>query len=96
MGERVLIGTNFNEHVGEWHRGIEVLRMLDIYDVNDREKEGQMVAEFVKRMEIFVNTYEMKEEQRSRGICPQLDYILGKRFNMKAETLGENVDWQQG
>lgn len=45
--------------------------MLDIYDVNEREKEGQMVAEFVKRMEIFVNIYEMKEEQRSRGICPQ-------------------------
>lgn len=96
MGERVLIGANFNGHVGERHRGIEVLRMLDIYDVNDREKEGQMVAEFVKRMEIFVNTYETKEEQRSRGICPQLDYILGKRFNMKAETLGENLDWQQG
>lgn len=74
--------------------------MLDIYDVNEREKEGQMVADFVKRMEIFVNTYKNKEQQRSRGIRAQLDCILGKRCNMKAigegkVTLGDNGDWQQ-
>lgn len=38
VGERVLIGANFNGHVGERHRIIEVLRRCWIFMMLMREK----------------------------------------------------------
>ena len=54
--ERVVIGAGFNGHVGEGNRGDE--NVMGRYGDRARNAEGQMVLDFVTRMEIAeVNTY---------------------------------------
>eukprot|EP00064_Thunnus_orientalis_P010835 superscaffoldBa00001505_g10863 len=60
--ERVVIGADFSVHVGEGNRGDE--EVMGMYDVKERNVEGQMVVDFVKRMEMAaVNTYFKKREE---------------------------------
>ncbi|KAK3570673.1 hypothetical protein QTP86_024754 [Hemibagrus guttatus] len=83
-GERVVIGADFNGHVGEGNRGDE--EVMGKFGVKER---GQIVVDFAKRMDMaVVNTYFQKREEhrvtnKSGGRRTQLDYILCRRGNLK-------------
>ncbi|KAK3555192.1 hypothetical protein QTP86_010486 [Hemibagrus guttatus] len=86
-GERVVIGVDFNGHVGEGNTGDE--EVMDKFGVKERNLEGQMVVDFAKRMDMtVVNTYFQKREEhrvtyKSGGRRTQVDYILCRRGNLK-------------
>ncbi|KAK3505891.1 hypothetical protein QTP70_019450 [Hemibagrus guttatus] len=86
-GERVVIGADFNGHVGEGNTGDE--EVMGRFGVKERNLEGQMVVDFAKRMDMgVVNTYfQNREEHRvtykSGGRSTQVDYILCRRGNLK-------------
>ncbi|MCJ8747486.1 hypothetical protein PDJAM_G00154020 [Pangasius djambal] len=62
MGERVVIGADFNGHVGEGNTGDE--EVMGRFGVKERNLEGQMVVDFAKRMDMaVVNTYFQKREE---------------------------------
>ena len=85
--ERVVIGADFNGHVGEGNRGDE--EVMGRYGIKERNGEGQMVVDFAKRMELaVVNTYFKKMEEhrityKSGGRGTQVDYIMCRRRNLK-------------
>ncbi|KAK3543123.1 hypothetical protein QTP70_011663 [Hemibagrus guttatus] len=61
-GERVVIGADFNGHIGEGNRGDE--EVMGKFGVKERNLEGQMVVDFAKRMDMaVVNTYFQKREE---------------------------------
>ncbi|KAK3548895.1 hypothetical protein QTP70_021245, partial [Hemibagrus guttatus] len=61
-GERVVIGADFNGHVGEGNRGDE--EVMDKFGVKERNLEGQMVVDYAKRMDMaVVNIYFQKREE---------------------------------
>ncbi|KAK3574008.1 hypothetical protein QTP86_034351 [Hemibagrus guttatus] len=86
-GERVMIGADFNGHVGEGNRGDE--EVMGKFGVKERNLEGQLVVDFSKRMDMaVVNTYFQKREEhrvtyKSGGRRTQVDYILCRRGNLK-------------
>ncbi|KAK3507937.1 hypothetical protein QTP70_004389 [Hemibagrus guttatus] len=86
-GERVVIGVDFNGHVGEGNTGDE--EVMGKFGVKERNLEGQMVVDFAKRMDMaVVNTYFQKREEhrvtyKSGGRRTQVDYILCRRSNLK-------------
>ncbi|KAK3528570.1 hypothetical protein QTP70_003744 [Hemibagrus guttatus] len=86
-GERVVIGADFNGHVGEGNTGDE--EVMGKFGVKERNLEGQMVGDFAKRMDMaVVNTYFQKREEhrvtyKSGGRRTQVDYILCRRGNLK-------------
>ncbi|XP_067359512.1 craniofacial development protein 2-like [Channa argus] len=86
-GERVVIGAEFNGHVGEGNRGDETV--MGRFGVQDRNTEGQMVVDFAKRMEMaVVNTFFQKRQEhrvtyKSGGRSTQVDNILCRRCNLK-------------
>ena len=85
--ERVVIGADFNGHVGEGNRGDEAV--MGRHGYKKRNAEGQSLVDFAVRKDMaVVNTYfKKKEEQRvtfkSGGRCSQVDYILCRRVNLK-------------
>ncbi|KAK3532587.1 hypothetical protein QTP86_025351 [Hemibagrus guttatus] len=86
-GERVVIGVDFNGHVGEGNTGDE--EVMGKFGVKERNLEGQMVVDFAKRMDMgVVNTYFQKREEhrvtyKSGGRRTRVDYILCRRGNLK-------------
>ncbi|KAK3555014.1 hypothetical protein QTP86_005706 [Hemibagrus guttatus] len=86
-GERVVIGADFNGHVGEGNTGDE--EVMGKFGVKERNLEGQMVVDFAKRMDMaVVNIYFQKREEhrvtyKSGGRRTQVDYILCRRGNLK-------------
>ncbi|KAK3516279.1 hypothetical protein QTP70_008640 [Hemibagrus guttatus] len=86
-GERVVIGADFNGHVGEGNTGDE--EVMGKFGVKERNLEGQMVVDFAKRMDMgVVNTYFQKREEhrvtyKCGGRSTQVDYILCRRGNLK-------------
>ncbi|KAK3516881.1 hypothetical protein QTP70_028197, partial [Hemibagrus guttatus] len=61
-GERVVIGADFNGHVGKGNTGDE--EVMGKFGVKERNLEGQMVVDFAKRMDMgVVNTYFQKREE---------------------------------
>ncbi|KAK3553737.1 hypothetical protein QTP70_007589 [Hemibagrus guttatus] len=82
-GERVVIGADFNGHVGEGNTGDE--EVMGKFGVKERNLEGQLVVDFAKRMDMgVVNTYfQKREEHKSGGRRTQVDYILFSRGNLK-------------
>ncbi|KAK3551758.1 hypothetical protein QTP70_025125 [Hemibagrus guttatus] len=61
-GERVVIGADFNGHVGEGNTGDE--EVIGKFGIKERNLEGQMVVDFAKRMDMgVVNTYFQKREE---------------------------------
>ncbi|KAI5624641.1 hypothetical protein C0J50_15787 [Silurus asotus] len=100
--ERLVIGADFNGHVGEGNRGDE--EVMERYGLKERNVEVQMV-DFAKRMEIAVvnKFFKKKEEHRvtykSDGRCTQVDYVLCRRCNLKEiedcrSWHGDSVDRQ--
>ncbi|KAK3560729.1 hypothetical protein QTP86_014858 [Hemibagrus guttatus] len=85
-GERVVIGADFNGHVGEGNTGDE--EVMGKFGVKERNLEGQMVVDFAKRMDMgVVNTYFQKREEhrvtyKSGGRRTQ-DSIQRKRLAKK-------------
>ena len=85
--ERLVIGADFNGHVGEGNRGDE--EVMGRYGLKERNVEGQMVVDFAKRMEMAVlNTYFRKKEEhmvtyKSGGRCTQVDYVMCRRSHLK-------------
>ncbi|KAK3560570.1 hypothetical protein QTP86_010907 [Hemibagrus guttatus] len=86
-GERVVIGADFNGHVGEGNRGNE--EVMGKFGVKEKNLEGQMIVGFAKRMDMaVVNTYFQKREEhrvtyKSGGRSTQVDYILCRRGKLK-------------
>ncbi|KAK3547474.1 hypothetical protein QTP86_021177 [Hemibagrus guttatus] len=61
-GERVVIGADFNGHVGEGNTGDE--EVMGKFGVKERNLEGQMEVDFAKSMDMaVVNTYFQKREE---------------------------------
>ena len=64
--ERVVIGADFNGHVGEGNIGNE--NIMGRYDEKARNAEGQMVVDFAIRMEMAVlNTILFQKEGGAQG-----------------------------
>ncbi|KAK3510913.1 hypothetical protein QTP70_025546 [Hemibagrus guttatus] len=91
-GERVVIGADFNGHVGEGNTGDE--EVMGKFGVKERNLEGQMVVDFAKRMDMaVVNTYFQKREEH------RVSYKSGGRSTQKLrQALGDQVvlpdDWE--
>ncbi|KAK3544317.1 hypothetical protein QTP86_009089 [Hemibagrus guttatus] len=78
-GERVVIGADFNGHVGEGNTGDE--EMMGKFGVKERNLEGQMVVDFAKRMDMgVVNTYFQKREEH------RVTYKSGGRSTQKKRS----------
>ena len=85
--ERMVIGADFNGHVGSGNTGDE--RVMGIHGIGERNAEGQMIVDFASRMEMAVlNTYFGKKEEhkvtyKSGGRSTQVDYMMCRRCNLK-------------
>uniref|UniRef100_A0A673K0B0 Craniofacial development protein 2-like n=1 Tax=Sinocyclocheilus rhinocerous TaxID=307959 RepID=A0A673K0B0_9TELE len=85
-GERVVIGADFNGHVGEGNSGDE--EVMGRFGLQERNPEGQRLVDFAKSMEMaVVNTYFQKRQEhrvtyKSGGRSTQVDYILCRRCNL--------------
>ncbi|KAK3538361.1 hypothetical protein QTP86_000555 [Hemibagrus guttatus] len=88
MGERVVIGADFNGHVGEGNTGDE--EVMGKFGVKERNLEGQMVVDFAKRMDMgVVNTYFQKREEH------RVTYMSGgRRTQMKRQKLRQALGGQ--
>ena len=85
--ERIVLGAHLNGHVGERDIGDE--EIMGRYGAGTRNKEGSMVVDFVKRMDLeIVNTYFKKKDEhrvtyKSGGKNTQVDYVMYRRRNLK-------------
>ena len=85
--ERIVLGADLNGHVGEGNIGDEEL--MARYGAGTRNKEGSMVVDFGKRMDLaIVNTYFKKKDEhrvtyKSGGTSTQVDYVMCRRRNLK-------------
>ncbi|KAK3523086.1 hypothetical protein QTP86_013134 [Hemibagrus guttatus] len=78
-GERVVIGVDFNGHVGGGNRDDE--EVMGKFGVKERNLEGQMVVDFAKRMDMaVVNTYFQKREEH------RMTYKSGGRRTQKKRS----------
>ena len=81
--ERIVFGSDLNGHVGEGNIGDE--KMMGRYGAGTRNKEGSMVVDFGKRMDLaIVNTYFKKKDEhrmmyKSGGKSTQADYVMCRR-----------------
>ena len=85
--ERIVLGSDLNGHVGEGNIGDE--EIMGRYGAKTRNKEGSMVVDFGKRMDLaIVNTYFKKKDEhrvtyKSGGKSTQVDYVMCRRRNLK-------------
>ena len=85
--ERIVLGADLNGHVGEGNIGDE--EIIGRYGAEIRNKEGSMVGDFGKRMDLaIVNTYFKKKDEhrvtyKSGGKSTQVDYVMCRRRNLK-------------
>ena len=81
--ERTVLGADLNGHVGEGNTGDE--EIMGRYDAGTRKKEGLMVVNFSKRMDLAVaNTYFKKKDKhrvmyKSGRKSTQVDYVMCRR-----------------
>ena len=60
--EKIILGADLNEHVGQGKLGGE--EIMGRYGARTRNKEGSMVVEFAKRMDLVIfNTYFKKKDE---------------------------------
>ena len=85
--ERIYLGVDLNGHVGEGKIGDE--EIMGRYGAGTRNKEGSMVVDFGKRIDLaIVNTYFKKKDEhrvtyKSGGKNTQVDYVMCRRRNLK-------------
>ena len=85
--ERIVLGADLNGHVGKGN--IEDEEIMGRYSAGTRNKEGLMVVDFAKRMDLaIVNTYFKKKDEhrvtyKSGGKSTQVDYVMCRRRNLK-------------
>ena len=85
--ERIVLGAGLNGHVGEENIGDE--EIIGRYGAATRNKEGSMVVDFAKRLNLaIVNAYFKKRDEhrvtdKSGGKCTQVDYVMCRRRNLK-------------
>ena len=85
--ERIVLGADLNGHVGE--ENIEDEEIMGRYGAGTRNREGSMVVDFGKRMDLaIVNTYFKKKDEhrvtyKSGGKSTQVDYVICRRRNVK-------------
>ena len=85
--ERIVLGADLNGHVGEGNIGDE--EIMGKYGAATRNKEGSMVVDFAKRMDLaIVNTYFKKKDEhrvthKSGGKSTEVDYVMCRRKNLK-------------
>ena len=78
--ERLVVGANLKRHVGEGNLGDE--EIMGRYGTGTRNREGSMVVDFAKRMDLgIVNTYFKKKDKhrvtyKSGGKSTQVDYVM--------------------
>ena len=84
---KIVLGADLNEHVGKGNIGDE--EIMGRYGAGTRNKEGSMVVDFAKRMDLeIVNTYFKKKDEhrvtyKSGGKSTQVDYMISRRRNRK-------------
>ena len=85
--ERIVLGADLNGHMGKGN--IEDEEIMGRYNAGKRNKEGSMVVDFVKRMDLaIVNTFFKKKDKhrvtyKSDGKSTQVDYVMCRRRNLK-------------
>ena len=85
--EKIVIGADLNGHMGKGNIGDE--KIMGRYDARTRNRQGLMVVNFVKRMDLaIVKTYFKKKDEhrvtyKSRGKTIRIDYVMGRRRNLK-------------
>ena len=85
--ERIILGADLNGHVGEGNIGDE--EIMRRYGAGTRNKEGSVVVDFGKRMNLaIVNTYSKKKDKhkmtyKSGGKSTQIDYVMCRKRNLK-------------
>ena len=85
--ERIVLGADLNGHVGEGNIGDEEIMVR--YGAGTRNKEGSMIVDFAKRMDLaIVNTYFKKNDEhrvtyKSGGKSTQVHYVMCRRRNLK-------------
>ena len=81
--ERIVLSADLNGHVGKGNIGDE--EIIGRYSAGTRNKEGLMVVDFGKRMDLaIVNTYFKKKNKhrvtyKSGGKSTQVDYVMCRR-----------------
>ena len=85
--ERIVLDADLNGHVGKGNIGDE--EIMGGYSAGTRNKEGSMVMDFAKRMNLaIVNTYFKKKDEyrvmyKSRGKSTQVDCLMCRKRNLK-------------
>ena len=85
--KRIVLGADLNGHVGEGNIGYE--EIMGRYGDGTRNKEGSMVVDFAKRMDLAIaNIYFKKKDEhrmtyKSGGKSTQVDYVMCRRRNLK-------------
>ena len=85
--ERIILGADLNGHVNKGKIGDE--EIMGRYGAGSRNKEGSMVVDFGKRMDLaIVNTYFKKKDEhrmtyKGGGKSTQVDYVMCRRRNLK-------------
>ena len=85
--ERIVLGADLNGHVSKGK--IRDEEIMGRYGTGTRNKEGSMVVDFGKRMDLaIVNTYFRKKDEhrvtyKSGGKSTQEDYVMCRRRSLK-------------
>ena len=85
--ERIVLGADLNGHVGKGNIGNE--EIMGKYSAGTRNKEGSVIVDFSKIMDLaIVNTYFKKKDEhrvtyKSGGKNTQVDYMMCRRSNLK-------------
>ena len=85
--EKIILGADLNGHVGEGNIGDE--EIMGRYGAGTRNKEGSMVMDFAKIMDLaIVNTYFKKKDEhrvtyKSDGKSAQVDHVMCRRRDLK-------------
>ena len=85
--ERIVLSADLIGHAGKGNIGDE--KIMGRYGAETRNKEGSMVVNFAKRLDLaIVNTYFKKKDEhrvtyKSGGKSTQVDYVMCRRRNLK-------------
>ena len=85
--DRIVLGADLNGHVGKGNIADE--EIMGRYGAGTRNKEGSMVVDFGKRMDLaIVNTYYKKKDEHIFLLIISVDYkkkdyVICRRRNLK-------------